>query len=196
MSSAITDDVLWQRIIGAVEGVRNRMLKACAALEAAGIPHAVVGGNAVAVWVGMIDEGAIRNTRDVDILLRREDLVRATEALESAGFIAAKTFGVTMFLESEKAKPSESIHLLFANEKVREDYAIPTPDVVEAERPTTHWVIGLEPLLKMKLNSFRDKDRTHVRDLIGVGLVDASWLPRLPPQLAERLSEILANPDG
>ena len=27
----------------------------------------------------------------------------------------------------------------------------------------------------MKLTSFRDKDRTHLRDLISVGLVDESW---------------------
>ena len=61
--------------------------RACAALDAAGVPHAVVGGNAVAVWVGTIDEGAIRNTRDVDLLIRRADLPRGTVALEQAGFV-------------------------------------------------------------------------------------------------------------
>jgi len=196
MASSITDDILWQRINGAVEGVRRRMENACAALERAGIPYAVVGGNAVAVWVGMVDEGAIRNTRDVDLLLRREDLARATTALEQAGFVAARSFGVTMFLEGEKAKPSESVHILFAGEKVREDYVEATPDVSAAEMPTTYRVMALEPLVRMKLTSFRDKDRTHVRDLIGVGLVDTSWLTSLPPPLAERLSHILANPDG
>ncbi len=48
----------------------------------------------------------------------------------------------------------------------------------------------------MKLTSNRDKDRTHMRDLIGVGLVDAAWPERLPPALADRLRDILANPDG
>lgn len=37
----------------------------------------------------------------------------------------------------------------------------------------------------MKLTSFRDRDRVHVRDLIDVGLVDAGWLKDLPPALAE-----------
>jgi hypothetical protein len=48
----------------------------------------------------------------------------------------------------------------------------------------------------MKLTSFRDKDRTHLRDLIDVGLIDASWLSRYPKELATRLKELLDNPDG
>jgi hypothetical protein len=48
----------------------------------------------------------------------------------------------------------------------------------------------------MKLLSNRDKDRTHVRDLVGVGLVDRSWLAVLPPVLAERLAGILDTPDS
>jgi hypothetical protein len=196
MFPAITNDVLWQRITGAVEAVRNRLERACATLEGAGIPYAIVGGNAVAVWVGMVDQGAVRNTRDVDILLRRADLAKATDALVKAGFVAGKTFGVTMFLEGPDAKPSESVHIVFAGEKVREDYVEAAPDVAEAEKPTAFRVMALEPLVRMKLTSYRDKDRTHVRDLIGVGLIDASWLSRLSPELAKRLAELLANPHG
>ena len=48
----------------------------------------------------------------------------------------------------------------------------------------------------MKLTSNRDKDRTHIRDLIGVGLIDETWPDRFPPELAERLKSILANPEG
>ncbi len=50
--------------------------------------------------------------------------------------------------------------------------------------------------VRMKLTSLRDKDRTHIRDLIGVGLVDATWLPKLPPELAARLKQILDTPEG
>jgi hypothetical protein len=46
------------------------------------------------------------------------------------------------------------------------------------------------------LMSNRDKDRTHLRDLIGVGLLDTSWLAKLPPQLAARLKQILDTPDA
>jgi hypothetical protein len=48
----------------------------------------------------------------------------------------------------------------------------------------------------MKLAAFRDKDRVHLRDLLGVGLIDAGWLPRLPDTLRHRLEEILNHPDG
>ena len=48
--------------------------------------YAVVGGNAVAEWVGRVDKAAVRFTQDVDILLRREDLPLAVTALEQAGF--------------------------------------------------------------------------------------------------------------
>ena len=42
----------------------------------------------------------------------------------------------------------------------------------------------------MKLTSFRDKDRTHLRDLIDVGLLDATWPARFPPELAARLQGV------
>ena len=42
----------------AVERVRNRLLRATSSLETAGIPHAVIGGNAVAAWVGRVDQSA------------------------------------------------------------------------------------------------------------------------------------------
>ncbi len=48
----------------------------------------------------------------------------------------------------------------------------------------------------MKLTSFRDKDRMHLRDLLGVGLVDAGWIERLPPELRPRLQELLDTPEG
>src|SRR5207247_1855581 len=72
------NDVSWERMIHAVEKVRERLQRATSALERAGIPHAVAGGNAVAAWVSRVDESAVRNTQDVDILLRRSDLDRAT----------------------------------------------------------------------------------------------------------------------
>ena len=50
------------RMERAVAKVRERLLRATSALNQAGLPYAVVGGNAVASWVATIDEGAVRNT--------------------------------------------------------------------------------------------------------------------------------------
>jgi len=57
-------------------------------------------------------------------------------------------------------------------------------------------LLALEALVRMKLTSFRDKDRMHLRDLIEVGLVDATWCARLPAELASRLDHLLENPEG
>ena len=66
--------ILLDRMVRAVEKVRIRLLRTVKALDDADIPYAVIGGNAVTAWVSRIDEAAIRNTQDVDILIQRGDL--------------------------------------------------------------------------------------------------------------------------
>jgi hypothetical protein len=48
----------------------------------------------------------------------------------------------------------------------------------------------------MKLTSFRDKDRVHLRDLLEVGLIDATGVDRFSPELRARFQELLDHPDG
>jgi hypothetical protein len=187
---------LLDRMVRAVEKVRERLRRAAAALESAGIPYAVVGGNAVASWVARVDEAAVRNTQDVDILLDRSDLEAAKQALARAGFVFRHVKGIDMFLDGPGAKARDAVHILFAGEKVRADDLSETPRLDESESTDLFRVIALESLLRMKLTSFRDKDRTHIRDMVDVGLVDESWLVRLPAPLAERLKELLDNPEG
>ncbi len=75
----------WQRMIEAVQAVRERALRATAALERAGIPYAVAGDNAVAAWVARVDRAAVRNTQDVDILVRRADFAAVKVASKRSG---------------------------------------------------------------------------------------------------------------
>ena len=197
MNSTVT--MAWEildRMERAVAKVRERLLRATAVLNRAGSPYAVVGGHAVASWVATVDEGAVRNTRDIDLLIRREDLPAVTAALEQAGFVRAEVLDVTTFLDGPTAKPSESIHLLFAGEKVRPEHPLPSPDLAAIDDPAGFRVVTLEALVHMKLLSNRRKDQVHVEDLIGVGLIDRSWLDRLPPLLAQRLQGILDTPDA
>jgi hypothetical protein len=184
------------RMEQAVAKVCDRLLRTTAVLNAAGIPYAVVGGHAVASWVARVDEGAVRNTPGVDLLIRRADLPAATAAFEKAGFIRGEVLDVTMFLDGPNAKPSESIHLLFAGEKVRPDHPLPSPDLTTIDDPAGFRVITLEALVYMKLLSNRRKDLVHVEDLIGIGLIDRTWLTKLPPVLAERLQKILDTPEA
>jgi hypothetical protein len=196
MSTVTYGEVSWERMMNAVEKVRQRLLRAAAALDKADVPYAVAGGNAVAAWVSRIDEAAVRNTQDVDILLRRADLDAATLALEKEGFLRRHVAGIEMFLDGPEAKGRDAVHIVIAAERVRPEYLLPAPDVSEAESTGAFRLLTLEALVRMKLTSFRDKDRTHLRDLIEVGLLDVTWLRPLPEFLRPRLQEILDNPEG
>lgn len=187
---------LLDRMVLGVERVRDRLKRAAAALEAAGIPYAVAGGNAVAAWVATVDTSAVRNTQDVDILLRRADLADAAKALESVGFVRRHVAGMDIFLDGPNAKVRDAVHVVFAGEKVRPEYESPAPDVTDAEKPETFRVVSLEALVRMKLTSYRDKDRTHIRDLLEIGLIDKTWLSRFSPALAGRLKQLIDTPEG
>jgi hypothetical protein len=196
MSDVEIGEGSWERMIRAVERVRERLLRATSALEQAGVPYAVAGGNAVAAWVSRVDEAAVRNTQDVDILLRRADLEAAKTAMEQAGFVYRHVAGIDMFLDGPGAKARDAVHVVFAAEKVRPEYVLAAPEVAESEPAASFRVLTLDALVRMKLTSFRDKDRTHLRDLLEVGLISDSWRSRLPPELAGRLQELLDNPHG
>jgi Uncharacterised nucleotidyltransferase len=196
MNTHVISDLAWERMVTAVEKVRARLRRAAKALEEAKIPYAVVGGNAVAAWVSEVDEAAVRNTQDVDILLRRADLDRAKEALATADFIYRHAASIDMFLDGPNAKARDAVHIVFAGEKVRKEYSLAAPDVDEMKITATGRMLNLDPLVRMMLASYLTEDRLNVRDLIDVGLVDASWCARLPTELAKRLQELLDNPDG
>jgi hypothetical protein len=189
-------------MIRAVEKVRHRMLRAVQALEAAKVPYAVADGNAVAAWVSRVDESAVRNTRDVDILLRRTDLETARNALEAAGFVYRRVSslgqpgGLELFLDGPNASARDAVHIVFAGERVRPDSPVPSPDVMDSEPADQFRMVTLDALVRMKLAAFRDKDRTHLRDLIEVGLIDRGSAERLPDELGRRLRGLLETPEG
>jgi hypothetical protein len=189
------EDVL-NRMVLAVELVRERLRRAAAALDGAGVPYAVIGGNAVAAWVSSVDPAAARNTADVDLLVARSDFPRVKAALEAAGFIYRHAASIDMFLDGPGAKARDAVHVIFAGEKVREEYSEPAPDVTAVERHESFNVLALDALVKMKLTSYRDKDRTHLRDFIDVGLIDDAWPSKFSPELASRLQHLLDTPEG
>jgi len=150
----------------------------------------------VTAWVSRVDEATVRNTQDVDILINRSDLDRARIALEGVGFVYSHVGGIDVFLDGPDTKARDGVHIVFAGEKVREHEPAANPTVEESEADPMFRVLTLEALVRIKLTAFRDKDRTHLRDLIDVGLIDASWLDRLSPVLCERLKTILDTPNG
>ena len=191
----LTGQALWDRMNRAVEKVQERLEKTARTLESAGILYAIIGGNAVRAWVAQADEGAVRTTRDVDILLRREDLPAAITAMKAAGFVYRHSAGIDMFLDDPDAKARDAVYVLLANEKVRETDIVAAPDVSESVTVTAHRTLTLEALVRMKLNVFRRKDQMHLIDMLDVGLIDETWVSRYPSILANRLQELINNPE-
>lgn len=194
--------VTWQRMAKGIDTVRLRLERAAAALAKRDVDYAVVGGNAVAAWVSRVDESAVRNTRDVDILLRREDETKARQALESAGFVHRRVASLgsagtmDVFLDGPDAKVRDAVHVLWAGERPVPEAIENTPELSETEPCEGFELVPLQDLVRMKLISFRDKDRMHLRDLLSVGLIDSTWLDRFPGTLAARLQAILDDPEG
>ena len=190
-----SDGVL-DRMKRASDKVEERLDRATAALTAAGVAYAVVGGNAIAAWVATVDESAVRMTRDVDVMVRRDQFDRVQSALTDAGFHYRRVAGIDVFLDSPNSKVGDGVHVVFAGEMVRSHEPGPNPDVDQVEDLGGVPYLALLPLVQIKLTAFRDKDRVHLRDLIGVGLVDEEWIPRLAEPLASRLKELLDDPNG
>jgi len=138
-SAAALGPVSWENMSQGIEKLKDRLRRAVAVLERAGVDYAVIGGNAVAAWVSRVDDSVVRNTRDVDLLVRRSDF-----------------------------------------DPIQPDFKL----------------IDFLDLVTMKLTSYRWKDQVHLLDMIEIGQLDASWLPRVPPSLRQRLQDLLDDPYG
>lgn len=189
-------EALWRRMDRAVEKIQERLERTTRIFEQAKIPYAIIGGHAVRAWVAQADEAAVRTTRGVDILLRKEDLPAAIVAMEAGGFVYRHAAGLDLFLDGPDAKARDAVHLLFSGERVRPEYLTVVPDVTESIQIERHQTLTLEALVRMKLTSYRRKDQMHLLDMIDVELLDESWCSRFPPELGERLQRLIDDPNG
>jgi hypothetical protein len=99
-------------------------------------------------------------------------------------------------VDGPSGKAREAVHILFAGEMVKPNDPLPAPDLTGTDAHEGYRIVDLDRLITMKLTAFRDKDRTHLRDMIDVGLIDASTPARVPPVLRARLEQLLADPNG
>lgn len=186
-----------------IERDRDRLLRATSALDKASIPYAFIGGgNAVAGWVSRVDDSVVRNTRDVDLLVRCPDFKAEKTALEGSGFhykavgILGKAGKLEVFLDGPNAKVRDAVHIVFACEPVTAESLENATDVSQAEVTEDFRLLSLEALVTMNLTAFRDKDRVHLRDMMEIGMLDASCLERVPENLRRRLQDLIDDPHG
>src|ERR1700722_6602509 len=123
---------LWERYVMAMDAVTERLNRITSVLAEMAVPYALVGGQAVALWVATKDPAAVRTTKDVDILLRRDDLPRARAAALTVGLDYCEVVAVGMFLERDDPNPRNAVHLIWAGEKVRPENALPSPTIDES----------------------------------------------------------------
>ena len=191
-----TSSIPWGRVRESIERVQQRRERAVAALEAAGIPYAIAGGNAVAAWVATVDPSATRFTRDVDLLVARNTLDAVRTALEAAGFRYRHASGLDVFVDGKEGKAGDGVHLVFAAEQLRPEHPLPSPSLEESKPGPGGRLVTLDALVRLKLNAYRRKDQMHLLDMINVGLLDQTWLTRVAPEHRDRLQALLDDPDG
>lgn len=171
-----------------VEQLYDVTVRLASALEKAGIPYQVIGGFAVFSHVEAVDPLAARLTRDVDITVDRRRLREIAEAVEPAGFRYRHVAGVDMLVDAQEPKARSAVHMVFANEKVRPEW------ILRPERSVKgYWIAPVADLVRMKLTSFRLRDKVHIQDLDSARLITPEIEDGLAVLLQNRLAEVRAS---
>jgi hypothetical protein len=160
-------------------------------LHAAGVRFEIVGGVAVNVHIFSLQRSRSFVTRDIDILVNRNDLQRITTAAEGLGYRAKKMMGGYTLIRPDQDL-AEAIHLIFAGEKSKSTQVSPHPVLHPENKQLFDITIPVAPLvdlIQMKLNSLRPKDIIHLETLDDVGLITPVIERELSPVLQERLKE-------
>jgi len=186
-------NTLFEEQLFALVGTLERIARPLAAEK---IPYELIGDGAVMVQVNRVDPSAVRNTKDVDIMIRRKDFERIKDIAERHGFTFRHTASLDMLLPPGETKARNAVHLVFSGEKTAPGQPVPNPPL-KPERLSIHGVevavIPVPDLVQMKLSNNRDIDRVHVRDLDSVGLITPDVEEALPPALHSRLREIRSS---
>lgn len=176
-----------------VEQLLEKARRIAAALSSAGIPYRIVGGIGVFVQVSRDHPEKARMTDDIDLAVRRSDLERIRAAAAQAGFRYRHAAGVDMLVDESSPRPRSEIHFVFALEKVRPEYLEPVPFSDADINDDGLLIAPVADLVRMKLTSFRLKDKVHIQDMDGAGLITPEIEASLSEPLRERLREVRAT---
>jgi hypothetical protein len=139
------------------------------------------------LYVQDADPDAGRLTRDIDIVIRRQDLEKIAEAAKSFGLEHRHVAGTDMLVEAAGPSARRAVRLVFAGEPEA------APDLSSGCTLQGVRLIPLADLIRMKLTSFRAKDEAHLKDLDQAGLITRGIEDSLSSVLCERLSQARAR---
>jgi len=150
--------------------------------SSAGLEYRVAGGLAVYLYVEEREPDAGRLTKDIDIVVRREDLRKIADAARPFGLEHRHVAGVDMLVQANQRPGSRAVKLIFSSDGLG-----------AVRRINGLRVIAIANLARMKLASFRAKDEAHLKDLDEAGLITPAIEVSLSPGLAERLAQVRAR---
>jgi predicted DNA binding CopG/RHH family protein len=185
-------NTLFEERLFSLVGVLHKISEA---LEEEGVPYELIGGLAVFVHVEEANPEYATLTRDVDLMIRREDLERIKEIAAKHGFRFRHTAGIDMLLHGDTNSAKNAVHLIFSGEKVKSSQIVPNPPITP-EKKHLHggevMVIPVLDLVRMKLSSWRLKDQVHIQGMDSAGLITAGVEDSLPAELLARLHQVRA----
>jgi hypothetical protein len=155
------------------------------AFASAGLDYRVVGGLAAYLYVEEREPDAGRLTKDIDIVVRREDLQAIAKAVEPFGLQYHHAAGVNMLVQAGSPSTRRAVHLIFEGENA--------PQLGPYRSIKGYRLIPLIDLVRMKLTSFRIKDEMHLKDLDEIGLITPEMEAELIPIHRQRLAQVRAR---
>ena len=164
-----------------VEQLFERVEQLHSLLSAVGIPYRIVGGLAVFLHISERDPLRARLTADVDAAVHREHLPAIIEAAHKAGWVYRRAAGLDMLTDAEQPRARSAVHL---------ECLEPVPASPPVATREGVLLAPVANLVRMKLTSYRLKDRVHIQDLDGVGLITPEIEAQLTDVLKGRLAEI------
>jgi hypothetical protein len=133
-----------------------------AALDAADVEYALVGGLAVAVW------GAPRATKDIDLLVRPERLQAALEVADARGYRLR-----ALPMRFKDGMELQRVSKVDAGELLTVDYLLVNPNLEAVWQSRQKlailagpiWVISRSALIQMKVAAGRPQDAVDIQSL-------------------------------
>jgi hypothetical protein len=174
ISVAIYVNIFFEERLQQLLGLAGRIE---AAFASAGLEYRVVGGLAVYLYVEQAAPDAGRLTKDIDILVRTEDLDAISKAVAPYGLERRDL----MLVQKDAPSGRRTVHLIVAGE-------LPPTQVMQGIR-----VAPLIQVVRMKRSTFRAKDEMHLKDLDDAGAITAKVEATLSPPLLERLAAVRAR---
>ena len=162
-------------------------------LNSAGIPHEVVGGLAVLIYVEEANPEHTALTSHVDLMVHRSDLERIKEAGAKDGFRFDQGAKGDRLIYGPDEREKYAVRFVFSGEKIgpmQQDSNPPIDPVVKVVHEKEVLVIPILDLIRMKLNSYRRVDQVHVKTLEAADLVTGDVENTLTAELAARLKYI------